>query len=197
MRTPHSSYECYISKQKPKYGTTFIDWYYENNKISGAYILDEINKRSGESHMDYLKNYGYDESQNYYSYHRDFFMKKLQLCHNLIQVKSNECGLDYMSYGINTVADIMDIYEDIICEVCLGINVGVCSLPSGIYTNGSIYVTKDKTFNSLDELKTELSTGEVVVYYFMVNENHSIKVRMAKKELLTRKVFTERVNQIA
>lgn len=184
MRKVHPSYEAFIREQKPKYGKTFFEWYAENYKIGDIDLLKELQSRN-KYVVSSNEFFGLDET--YVTYFKDFFSKKLQLCQNLIWFLTNHT----VNYELNVVADIMDLYEDIIQEVCIKDNVYVCSMPNGIH-NGRPYSVDHFRFNNFDELKEEMSTGILIVYYFIVHEDFSISIRYHKREPLTRTVLFEK-----
>lgn len=190
MRKLHPSYECFVKEHKPKYGEPFPLWYHNNYKIADVEILIAISQRTHDTVRHHSINRLQDDDRLLYTYHSDFFMKKLQLCKNLLALLFDDN--DIQRYELGRAADVMDLYEDIIYEVCTRHNVGVCGLPSGFYKSKVLYVTAEHTFKDFEEFKDEMQSGEVVVYFFRVNDNNSITVRMAKREPLTRKVLTEK-----
>lgn len=96
-----------------------------------------------------------------------------------------------ISYGIDTVADIMDLYEDLIQEICTNENIYITTSPNGIHNNRT-YVTENYMFENYDEFIKEVQTGIIIIYCFKIFENKSIEVRYFKREPLTRKVIFER-----
>jgi len=186
MRKPHPSYESFVKEQYPKYGETFIEWYAKNHKINNEHILSFID---GQTNHVFRQN---DEFQLFVYYRRDYFTKKLQLCSNLLNTKMHDIGQVGMTYGLDKLADIMDLYEELIQYISTQHNIGVCSLPSGLYSNGSTYTTGEHTFRNLAEFTEYSTSGEVVVYYFKVLEDFSLLIRMTKREPLTRNVLFEK-----
>jgi hypothetical protein len=192
MRKLHPSYDAFIKEHTPKYGQSFMEWYLEYHKLGNVDLLEELTKKTQTSLRDINSNVKFPNEEIVLpTYFTDFFMKKLQLCNNLITLKAHNDGR--MSYEIGKAADIMDLYEDVIQEICTRYNIGVCNLPSGLYRNGNVYHTSEYTFHTLWSLTEEIKSGEVVIYFFVVNEaDLSITVRMAKREPLTRKVLIEK-----
>ncbi len=187
MRKPHPGYDSFIKEQKPKYGTTFLEWYKENYKIGEIDLLSEFNKRNQcFTQTDWP---GLLE-ETYFYYYKDFLTKKLQLCHSLISHMHNEP----LEYELGVVADVMDLYEDVIQEICIRDNVYVCKMPSGIYNKRNFHSEKFR-FNTFDELKEEMATGLTFIYHFKIFDDFSIEVRYFKWEPLTRTVLFERNNQ--
>lgn len=184
MRKPHPSYELFMKEQKPKYEKTFIEWFSENQKIGDIDLLSELQKRN--QHLKKSEFEGIFDIE-YVTYFKDFFTKKLQLCQNLI----GSFVFSPISYGIDTVADIMDLYEDLIQEICTNENIYITTSPNGIHNNRT-YVTENYMFENYDEFIKEVQTGIIIIYCFKIFENKSIEVRYFKREPLTRKVIFER-----
>lgn len=186
MRKLHPSYEMFVKEQKPKYGATFLEWYAINHKLGDIDLLKELqekNKCYKESEF-----IGHPEEQHIY-YFKDFFTKKLQLCQNLCGILFSDDAL--FRYNLDVVADVMDLYEDVIQEICVIDNVYVCFSPSIIYKNRACN-TDSFNFKTLDEFKEEISTGIVIMYHFKILEDFSIEARYFKWEPLTRKVLFEK-----
>lgn len=181
MRQVHPSYEMFVDKQVPKYGKSFIDWYSENQNFGGVNFLDELNRRTNTANS----NYSYSTPTCYF----DFFTKKLIVCKGILDNVLNYST--QMKYGIDRVADIMDLYEDVIQTICEHSNVGLCQAPSGIY-NSQAFTTSYETFYNLDAFKTYLSTGIVIIYHFYIMNDRSIQCRTFKHEVITRNVIFEK-----
>lgn len=193
MRKLHPSYESFVKEHTPKYGKTFIEWFADNQKIGDVDLLaklQENNKCFIKNDFDFPGHTFYEE--NYIPYFKDSFSKKLQLCQNQI---NNMITAD-VKYDLGSAADIMDLYEDIINEVCSRDNVYVCGLPSGLHKNKP-YTTSIFKYDSINDLIEELSSGIVIVYYFRVLDDFSIQIRYSKREPLTRTVLFEKENTIA
>lgn len=202
MRKLHPSYEAFALEQQPKYGQTFVDWYKDNYKVGEVDLLQLLTERVqstfGDRHAYGSYNLNADGTIKEFifpSYFSDIFSKKLQLCKNIIMLKQGSNYSPYdMNYNLDIVADVMDMYEEIIFEICTTKNVGVCGLPNGNYHNGSVFSTEHYTFDGIENFKKELSTGEVIIYYFKINKDLTIEARMAKQERLTRKVLVEKMD---
>lgn len=188
MRKLYPGYEEFVKEQKPKYGKTFIEWFFENHKVGDVDLLEEISKRN----ICPVENNDFPEfyTQMHIGYFKDFFTKKLQLCFNLISFMTNE----NIRYELDVVADIMDLYEEIIQEICIRDNIYVCGLPSGFF-HGNTYTTSIHDFKNFNELKQEFETGTIIIFYFKIAENGAIEIRYSKREqAITRSVLFERVN---
>ena len=191
----HPSYNKFVKEQKPKYGKTFVEWYEQNREANGVDILKVLiagRERVFESPIE--TTIGLDggllESQflpEVPTYFLDVFTKKLQLCKNLL----NSIG-NYPTYSPEVAVEIMDLYEDIIYEISTRQNVGVSWMTSGLYKKGVTYHVMTQQFANIEDFKNELVTGEVVVYFFGIRESGAIICRMAKREVLTRKILTEK-----
>lgn len=190
MRKPHPSYEQFIKEQKPKYGETFIDWYVNNHKIGDVDILREISNKTCDIQGPITDRF---ESFHCPTYYRDAFLKKLQLCSNLVYLLFND-SYGVFKYDIDEVANIMDYYEDIIFTIVFNPNVGVCAMPSATGQNNRNFSTSEVKYKNLDDFKEDLNSGEIAVYLFTVESDYSIKVRMWKREPLTRNVMVEKEN---
>ena len=190
MRQLHPSYEGFVKKQIPKYGKTFLEWYSENktiDEVDALKFFQKTNKVCSEK-IDFAPFSYYVEEP--VTYHKDSFPKKLQLCHNLIA--SELIQGSNTNYGLDVVADIMDLYEDIIYEVSKRDNVYVSYFPSG-YLNGRVYQADWVEFDTYNDLLEEFSSGISIVYLFRINENKKIQMRYYKREPLTRCVLVERL----
>jgi len=190
MRKLHPSYETFVKEQKPKYSKTFIEWFVENKNIGDVDLLkklQESNTYFKKNDFDFPGHTFYEEKD--ISYFKDSFPKKLQLCQNQINIMTDS----NFKYELGVVADIMDLYEDVINEVCSRDNVYVCWLPSGLYKNNP-FTTLDFPYENINDLIEELSSGIIIVYYFRILENSSIRIRYYKREPLTRTVLFEKEN---
>jgi len=186
MRKPHPSYEIFVKEQKPKYGETFTEWFSKNQKIGEVDFLKELQKRNAcYKESEFI---GFP-SEHYISYFKDFFPKKLQLCQNLIGLLFSDDAL--IRYNLDIVADVMDLYEDAIQEICFRDNIYVTSMPAGYYKN-RVFNTENYNFKNLEEFKEEIETGIVMVYYFRILEDFSVEAMYFKYEPLTRKVIFEK-----
>lgn len=188
MRTVHPSYEAFIKEQKPKYGHTFIDWYAINAKFQNIDFLSELQKRN--KFFVETEFQGFHEEQSVGCF-KDFFTKKLQLCSNLINdlVPGNQFE-PIIKYDIDIVADVMDLYEDIIQYVCTMDNIYVSTLPTVLYKN-RVWNTKSIRFQSFEDFKNETENGTVIVYCFKIIRKDIIEIRYEKREPLTRTVLFE------
>jgi hypothetical protein len=190
MRKLHPSYEAFVKEQKPKYGKTFLEWYVSNHKVGDIDLLTELQKKNTcFVEGDFVGYPGFEEHA--ITYFKDYFPKKLQICQSLIANMAN--GI-CVNYELDIVADIMDLYEDVIQEICISDNVYVTYLPSGIYGKRT-FQTQPFNFKDMDEFKEELSTGIVILYNFHIKEDFSINARYFKWEPLTRRVLVERIQQ--
>jgi len=190
MRKLHPSYESFVKEHKPRYEKTFIEWFAENQKIGDIDLLEKLqksNKYFKKNNYDFPEYTFYEEE--HVPYFKDCFSKKLQLCQNQI----NFMVTSDIKYELGMAADIMDLYEDVINEICSRDSVYVCQLPSGLYKNNP-YTTSDFTYNNIDDLNEELSSGIIIVYYFRILDNSSIRIRYYKREPLTRTVLFEKEN---
>jgi hypothetical protein len=185
MRKPHPSYELFAKEQKPKYGNTFMEWYSENSKIGDSDILSELSKKNIKYRLGEFNGHVYSEKE-YIGVFKDFFTKKLQLCNTLISYMANKPW----QYDFDIVADVMDVYEDVIQDVCTKDNIYVCGHPNVEY-NKSLCQTTVFKYRNFEELKTEMSTGLIIFYYFEVLDDFSIEARLFKWEPLTRTVLFE------
>lgn len=187
MRQPHSSYEFLIKKQKPKYEISFVDWYEKFSKIGDKNVLDFLKEsdnfiRETAAALDFSK-------IKIQSFFKDCFGKKLQLCENiLITIKTQN-----LFYGIDIVADVMDIYEDAIQLIATEQNIAVCWLPSGVCNNQEVYTTGYHDFENFNDFVTYCSDGFVIIYLFYITPDKRIVIRSAKKEVpITREVIFEK-----
>jgi hypothetical protein len=189
MRKLNPAYEMFIKEQVPKYKDTFIDWFLKNQKIGDLDFLGEIKKRNF-----YYNTYFGDTNiyinENYACYFKDFFTKKMQLIENVFQ---QIAYTEKNTYNLDIVANIMDLHEDVINEICTNDNVYVCDLPNGSHNNRG-YITGIQNFDNFSLLQEEFSTGVSIVYCFKIFDNFSIDLRYYKREPLTRKVLFERTN---
>src|SRR4051812_19012418 len=104
MRQVHPSYNIFMNQQVPKYGKTFVDWFYENEIFGGINFLDELNRRTYAANS----NHGYSVPSCYF----DFFTKKLILCKSILHMSITDYNYPPLKYGMDVVADIMDLYEE-------------------------------------------------------------------------------------
>lgn len=188
MRKVHPSYEVFIKEQKPKYGYTFLEWYDNNSKFGGVDILTELQNRN-KSFVETEFN-GFYEEQSLGCF-KDFFTKKLQLCSNVISSLNQGTNFDpIIRYDLGVVADVMDLYEDIIQYICTMDNIFVSTLPTVLYKN-RVWNTKSSRFESFEEFKNETENGTVIVYSFRIIRTDVIEIRYEKREPLTRTVLFE------
>lgn len=182
MRKVHPSYEIFVKEQKPKYGDTFLEWYSKNSKIEGIDILKELqNKNKNFVETDFP---GFNEEQSIGCF-KDFFTKKLQLCSNIIKslVPENQFN-PIIKYDLDVVADVMDLYEDIIQYVCTMDNIFVSTLPNVLYKK-RVWNVKSIQFANFEDFKNETENGTVIVYNFRILRKDTIEVRYEKREPLT------------
>ena len=188
MRKLHPSYEGFIKEHKPKYGKTFLEWFSDNQKIGDIDLLktlQENNKNFQKNDYDFPEHTFYEERP--VSYFKDCFSKKLQLCQNqIIHIFGTNTR-----YDLGIIADVMDLYEDVINEICSRDNVYVCGGSSGLH-NGNLYTTLSFSYDNFNDLIEELSSGIIIVYYFRILDNFSIQIRYHKREPLTRTVLFEK-----
>ena len=188
MRKVHPSYEAFVKEQKPKYGDTFLEWYGKNSKIGGVDILTELQKRN-KSFVE-TEFPGFNEEQSI-GYFKDFFTKKLQLCSNVISSLVQGAQFEpIIRYDIDVVADVMDLYEDIIQYVCMMDNIYVSALPTVLYKK-RVWNTKNFKFENFEDFKKETENGTVIVYNFRIIRKDIIEVRFEQREPLTRTVLFE------
>ena len=188
MRKVHPSDEALVKEQKPKYGDTFLEWYGKNSKIGGVDILTELQKRN-KSFVE-TEFPGFNEEQSI-GYFKDFFTKKLQLCSNVISSLVQGAQFEpIIRYDIDVVADVMDLYEDIIQYVCMMDNIYVSALPTVLYKK-RVWNTKNFKFENFEDFKKETENGTVIVYNFRIIRKDIIEVRFEQREPLTRTVLFE------
>jgi hypothetical protein len=180
MRRPHPTYEMFIKDQQPKYGKTFVQWFLDNEKIGNESLLKIIGDRT-------YVGFEYDKP----TYYRDFLAKKLQLISTIFNHRTME-SYNQPTYGLDKVADIMDIYEEGIQLICTKDNVAVTAMPSGIIGNGQVFSTEYIVFDNFGLFQDFLWTGFIIIYNFVVNESGSISIRAFKHEALTREVLFEK-----
>ena len=204
MKYPHSSYDAFIKKQIPNSTdfVSFVDWYENNKKVGDFLILDTVSEKTRNCMTHPLEG-GFESFSSSMTkrpapYYKDFFLKKLQLCENILNLKkygySVEDLTQELQYELEIAAKIMDLYETIIHEISTKYSVAVCYAPRGIDENKRGFETKDETFKNFDEFMDFLSTGLVVVYWFYVKSDFSICCQCYKWESLTRKVLVEKQN---
>lgn len=188
MRKPHPGYAQFIKEQKPKYGQTFLEWYAENWKIGDIELLPELLQKNQKFCPNEFNGQVYFEKEPI-GFFKDFFTKKLQLCNTLISWMVNEP----LNYDFDKVADIMDVYEDVIQEVSTRENIYVCALPTASF-GPRVCLTEVHNYSNFNALKEEISTGVVIFYHFRILDNLSINARFFKWEPLTRTVLFEGAN---
>lgn len=183
MRKPHPSYEMFLAVQKPKYEMTFVDWYKSNCTFSGISTLDLI----------YNTSFQFYETSSCF---KDPFAKKLIICDKLFQymISVNDFGgnPEVMKYSLGNLANIMDVYEDIIELIVSSNNVQVTSMPSGFFKKDFAFTVEFVSFDSFEQLKDYFENGFIIVYSFTILENGVINMRAFKHEPLTRRVIFEK-----
>src|ERR1035437_2987630 len=187
MKKLHPSYEMFVREHKPKYGKTFLEWFAENEKIGEVDLLTFLRQKNScfKKNDDLFPAIFYENIS--ISYFSDFFTKQLDLCQNQIGIMVNE----NINYEQGVVAKIMDMYEDIIQEICIRENVYVTHSPIGYY-RGNTFSTENVLYDNINDLKEEMSKGIMIVHYFRILENTKIQIKHFKREALTRTVLFEK-----
>ena len=203
MKLPHKSYEQFVKKQTPKTTdfVSFVDWYHSNKNIGELDVLDEILKRTNQCYVEFaddnnvIGRYEDFSRSKPATYFKDFFLKKLQLCHNVLNLRGRYFGNpeQVLQYDLEKTAEIMDVFEMLIHEISTRYNVAVCGQHAGVDENKRKFIVEPIDFKNVEEFLDYISSGIAVIFWFYIKEDFSVKAAMYKWDPMKREVLVERM----